>query len=181
MEQAINNLVQRLEAVTNRLENVEGQLKGGASGSAPAAAAGSGSAGAAWVGDFDAFFNEHVPTLVSLSGKLGNDELKKQVAALETALNAHREFLNVASKCDKPDDATLVKLLGNTSAAVGDVISIRDGSRGNAQWNHLSALSEVVPALGWVTVSPTPAPFANEYKGNGEFYLNKLLREYKGK
>jgi len=74
-----------------------------------------------------------------------------------------------------------MKLLAPTSKCVGEVISIRDGNRGNTLWNHLSALSEGVPALGWVTVSPTPGPFANEFKGNSEFYSNKLLREYKGK
>merc|ERR1712137_514542 len=171
-EQAITNLVQRLEAVTSRLEKVENQIQ---SGGAPAAggasaAAGSGASGAAWVSEFDAFFGENIPKLVELTQKLGNDALK-----------AHREFLNVASKCDKPDDATLAKLLEPTSVRVGEVISIRDSNRGNAQWNHLSALSEVAPALGWVTVSPTPGPFANEFKGNSEFYTNKMLREYKGK
>merc|ERR1712137_769877 len=182
-EQAITNLVQRLEAVTSRLEKVENQIQ---SGGAPAAggasaAAGSGASGAAWVSEFDAFFNENVPQFVQLTQKVGNAELKAQVTAFEAALKAHREFLNVASKCDKPDDATLAKLLEPTSTRVGEVISIRDSNRGNAQWNHLSALSEVAPALGWVTVSPTPGPFANEFKGNSEFYTNKMLREYKGK
>merc|ERR1712130_878106 len=183
MEQAITNLVQRLEAVTNRLEKVENQLQSGggaAAGGAPAAA-GSGASGAAWVGEFDSFFNENVPKLVELSQKVGNAELKAQVAAFEAALKAHREFLNVASKCDKPDDATLGKLLEPTSQRVGEVISLRDSNRGNEQWNHLSALSEVAPALGWVTVSPTPGPFVAEFKGNSEFYTNKMLREYKGK
>merc|ERR1712063_105 len=185
MEAAIANLVQRLETVTARLEKVEGQLKsgsaaGGAAAPAAAAAAGSG-AGAAWVGEFDNFYNENIPNLVAMTDKIGNAELKAQVAAFDQALKCHREFLNVASKCKKPDDATLGKLLTPTSKAVGEVISIRDSNRGNALWNHLSALSEGVPALGWVTVSPTPAPFTNEFKGNSEFYTNKLLREFKGK
>ena len=89
--------------------------------------------------------------------------------------------MNVVSKCKKPDDATLGKLLEATSKSVGEAISIRDSNRGNAMWNHLSAISELAPFLGWVTVSPTPGPFANEFKGNSEFYSNKLLREFKGK
>merc|ERR1712137_1249264 len=186
MEGAINTLVQRLEAVTARLEKVEGQIVGGAGaaagGAAPAggAAAGSG-AGAAWVGEFDSFFGENIPKLVEVTNKIGNDELKKQVAAFERALKSHRDFLNVASKCKKPDDATLGKLLEPTSTAVNEAISTRDSNRGNAMWNHLSAISEVMPALGWVVITSTPGPFANEYKGNSEFYSNKLLREYKGK
>ena len=182
MEQAINNLVQRLEAVTNRLEKVEGQLVGGAAaGASTGAAAASSGAGAAWVGEFDAFYGENIPKVVEITQKIGNEQLKAQVAAFNTALQAHRDFLNIAGKCDKPDDATLSKLLEATSKAVGETITIRDSNRGNAQWNHLSALSEVIPALGWVAVSPTPGPFANEFKGNAEFYLNKLLTEFKGK
>merc|ERR1712063_114210 len=184
MEGAINNLVQRLEAVTARLEAVEGKVAGGAggaSGAAPAAAGGSSGAGAAWVGEFDNFYSENIAKFMERSNKIGNAELKKQVAAFETALKSHRDFLNVASKCKKPDDATLGKLLEPTSTAVNEAISTRDSNRGNAMWNHLSAISEVMPALGWVVISPTPGPFANEYKGNSEFYTNKLLREFKGK
>ena len=72
-------------------------------------------------------------------------------------------------------------LLKPISDAVNEAIKIRDANRGNAQWNHLSAVSEAMPAFGWVTVSPTPGPFTNEYKGNSEFYSNKMVREYKGK
>jgi len=179
MEAAIATLVQRLETVTARLEKVEGQLQSG--GAAAPAASSSSAAGAAWVGEFDNFYNEHIPNLLSISNKIGNAEVKAQVAAFDRALKGHREILNVASKCKKPDDATFGKLLEGTSKAVGEVISIRDSNRGNELWNHLSALSEGVPALGWVSVSPTPAPFVNEFKGNSEFYSNKLLREFKGK
>merc|ERR1712137_1485676 len=99
-EQAITNLVQRLEAVTSRLEKVENQIQSGGAAPAGGAAAGgasSGASGAAWVGEYDAFFGENIPKLVELTQKLGNDELKAQVVAFEAALKAHREFLNVAS------------------------------------------------------------------------------------
>jgi len=42
-------------------------------------------------------------------------------------------------------------------------------------------LSEGIPALSWVGVSPTPAPFVNEARASSEFYSNKLLVEFKGK
>merc|ERR1712137_1039029 len=177
MEGAINNLVQRLEAVTARLEAVEGKVAGGAggaSGAAPAAAGGSSGAGAAWVGEFDNFYSENIPKFMELSNKIGNAELKKQIAAFESALKSHRDFLNVVSKCKKPDDATLGKLLEATSKSVGEAISIRDSNRGNAMWNHLSAISELAPFLGWGTVSPTPGPFANEFKGKDEDQITWL-------
>ena len=48
-------------------------------------------------------------------------------------------------------------------------------------FNHLSALSEAVPALGWVTVSPAPAPFILEMNHAGQFYTNRVLKDWKEK
>jgi len=181
MEQAIKTLVDRLEAVTQRLESVESQLKGGAScSSAPSSGSAGASAGASWVGEYQTMKDTHITKLVSLTEKIGNNELKAQVAAFASAINNQLSFLNTASNCAKPSDAVLGKLLESTSKDVASTISIRDSARGNALWNHLSALSEAVPALGWVAVSPTPGPFVKEYKGNSEFYLNKLLVSHKG-
>ena len=36
-------------------------------------------------------------------------------------------------------------------------------------------LSESIPALGWVTVSPAPAPFVLEMFNAGQFYTNRFL------
>lgn len=183
---AINTLVQRLEAVTARLEAVESQLKAGggaapAAGGAPAAAGGAPASGAAWVSVYEAIVADHVKPLVALTQKFGNDNLKKQVAAFEKAVDEQRNFINIASVAAKPNDADLGKLLEPTAKLVQEVIALRDKNRGDALWNHLSAISEAVPALGWVSISPTPGPFVNEFKGNSEFYSNKLLVQYKGK
>ena len=48
-------------------------------------------------------------------------------------------------------------------------------------FNHLSALSEAIPALGWVTVSPAPAPFILEMNHAGQFYTNRVLKDWKEK
>ena len=39
----------------------------------------------------------------------------------------------------------------------------------------ISILSESIPALGWVTVSPAPAPFVLEMFNAGQFYTNRFL------
>ena len=39
----------------------------------------------------------------------------------------------------------------------------------------ISVLSESIPALGWVTVSPAPAPFVLEMFNAGQFYTNRFL------
>jgi len=184
MEVAINTLLQRLEQVTARLEAVEGQLqKGGppaAGGGAAPVAAGAPAAGAAWVAVFDNLVQDHAKPFVAICQKIGGENLKKQAAAFDRAVEAHRNFLNIASVSSKPNQDVLVKLLDETGKNVGEAVQIRDKNRGDAQWNHLSALSEAVPAFGWVTVAPTPGPFVNEYK-DSEFYSNKNLVQYKGK
>ena len=48
-------------------------------------------------------------------------------------------------------------------------------------FNHLSALSEAIPALGWVAVSPAPAPFILEMNHAGQFYTNRVLKDWKEK
>jgi adenylyl cyclase-associated protein len=181
-DQAINKLVDRLEAVAARLEKVEAQLGAGGAGgannnNAPAAAVSS----SQFVTDFNNLVTDNLTKYYAQSEALGNDEVKAQAQAVKRAIDAHAAFINIAAQAKKPDNETLMALLKPTSDAVAEVIKIRDSNRGNSMWNHLSAVSEGIPALGWVTVSPTPGPFANEYKGNSEFYSNKMIREYKGK
>jgi len=45
----------------------------------------------------------------------------------------------------------------------------------------LSSVSEGVPALGWVAVSPTPVPFIEDSIQAAKFYTNKILTEFKNK
>jgi len=177
-EATLQAIVKRLEDVTARLEHLE--TAGGSAGPA-AASSGPVEVGAS-VLEFDELINTHIKPLVELTAKLGNDQLKQQVKLLEAAVNEQRKLLVIASQSKKPTDAgQLPELLKPTSTLVTKAIEVRDSNRGNALWTHLSAISEGVPALGWVAVSPTPGPYIHEYKGNAEFYSNKLLREFKGK
>lgn len=182
MESAIKTLLDRLETVTARLESVESQLGGAApaAGGAAPAAGGAGESGAALVSDYDNLVSE-LSGFFTSSRKFANAELSAQIDALEAGIKAQRTFLNVVSQAKKPSDEVFGKLLADTSAAVAKVIEIRDSNRGNAQWNHLSTLSEAAPFFGWVQVSPTPGPFVKEYKGNAEFYSNKIRVANKGK
>lgn len=46
-------------------------------------------------------------------------------------------------------------------------------------FNHLSAISEGLPAVGWVTVEPKPGPYIEEMKNAGQFYFNRVIKEFK--
>jgi len=180
-EAALNTLLARLEAIAGRLEKVESQLGGAAPVNNAGAAAVSDGPAAAFVTEFDNLVSEHICKLKAGTEAFGNAQLKAQFAALEKAIAAQRAFLVIASQSKKPTPEVFSKLLQPTADAIQEVISIRDKARGNELWNHLSAVSEGVPALGWVSVTPTPGPYAQEYKGNSEFYTNKLRVQYKGK
>ena len=183
MEASLKQLLQRLDNVASRLEAVEQKIGGGggSAGAAAPAAGTAGESGARFVQDFDTLVAETVKPFVEQTQKIGNAELKKQVALFEKAVGEQRKFLNVAAQAKKPSDAEVVELLKPTQALVDEVIAIRDSNRGNAQFNWLSTVSEGIPALGWVTVSPTPGPYVHEFRGNAQFYSNKLLREFRGK
>ena len=48
-------------------------------------------------------------------------------------------------------------------------------------FNHLSAISEGIPALGWILVSPTPGPHIKDMSDAAQFYSNRVLKEFKEK
>ena len=71
---------------------------------------------------------------------------------LRSAFDAQRTFLADAVGRTKPDDATLQKMLAPTSEAIMALTNFREQQRRSTHFNHLSAISESIGALGWVTV-----------------------------
>jgi adenylyl cyclase-associated protein len=184
LDSAVSSLVSRLEAVTKRLESVEKQLASGvvaapAAPSGGASGAGAGGASSPSVLAFEELINSYIKPLVKVTNEIGSDELKKQVALVEKAVEAERDFLSIASQSKKPADSDLPALLKPLTDFITQIVELRDKNRVSKQFNHLSTLSEGISALGWVTVSPTPGPFVNESRASSEFYSNKLLVQYK--
>jgi adenylyl cyclase-associated protein len=71
---------------------------------------------------------------------------------LEKAFHAQREFLILATKSKKPDQAMLQQLLKPLSEVLMKISELRDRNRTSSLFNHLSTVSEGVPALGWLAV-----------------------------
>lgn len=60
------------------------------------------------------------------------------------------------------------------------VSEVREKNRAErVLFNHLSAVSEGIPAVGWVAVEPKPGPFAGEMKDSAQFYTNRVIKEFK--
>ena len=87
----------------------------------------------------------------------------------------------MASKSKKPNDATLMTILKPLSEIIQQIQEFREQNRTHELFIHLSAISESIPALGWVTISPTPGPYVKEMNDASQFYTNKVLVGYKEK
>ena len=107
----------------------------------------------------------------------------RQAALLHKAFVEQRAFLTVVASSKDPKDANVVNgLVKNTAAAIGAVQEYREKNRAKKNVaDHLAALSEGVPALGWVVVAQKPAPHVTAAKESAEFYTNRVLKEYKDK
>mmetsp|Transcript_26758 Transcript_26758/g.65927 ORF Transcript_26758/g.65927 Transcript_26758/m.65927 type:complete len:328 (+) Transcript_26758:3-986(+) len=171
----------RLEAVTARLEALEGRLGtgGGSAMAKPAAGGGGGGPVAPFVKAYDDFLAEHFAPVQAAAKTLGAADVEVIVGAFGAALQAQKQMLVVASKCKKPSDSDLQKALKATSEGMAKVDSLKD--RRSKMFNHLAMVAEGAACLQWVVVEPTPAPYLSDVIPGSDMYGNKIMMEWKGK
>ena len=119
-------------------------------------------------------------SFISTSNSIGGD-LAQHAAMITAAFQAQRQFLQTASESKQPSSADIQKLLKPTADLINQIQQFRETNRRSDVFNHLSAISESIPALGWVSVAPTPAPYVKEMKDAGMFYTNRVLKDWKEK
>jgi len=163
------SLVSRLEVVASRLE------AGGV-----IASKGGGEPETAFVAAFDTFLADDFSLFLEKSRKIGG-EVAEISNLVEKAFKAERDLLSIAAKSKKPGDKELQMLLKPISDTMADIATMREKGRRCDFFNHLSAISESIPALGWVTVAPAPAPFVKEMSEAAQFYTNRVLKDWKEK
>ncbi|XP_043921663.1 adenylyl cyclase-associated protein 2-like [Protopterus annectens] len=73
----------------------------------------------------------------------------------------------------------LAELLKPISEKILGVQNFREKNRGSKLFNHLSAVSESIPALGWIAVASKPGPYVKEMNDAATFYTNRVLKDYK--
>eukprot|EP00056_Hartaetosiga_gracilis_P001451 m.44984 g.44984 ORF g.44984 m.44984 type:complete len:470 (-) comp10646_c0_seq1:1178-2587(-) len=172
-------LTERLEKVALRLEQVATSGVTATTTTPTSSSSSSGDDNASIAG-FDEVLNGPFAEFLSLSKAIGGD-VATQVGFVEAAFNAQRAFIVNSTKAKKPSNDVLPKLLGPTSTPLGETQSFRESNRRSEQFNHLSAVSEGIPCLGWVGVSPKPCPFIKEMRDAAQFYTNRVLKDFKGK
>ncbi|XP_049318096.1 uncharacterized protein LOC105229330 isoform X1 [Bactrocera dorsalis] len=117
---------------------------------------------------------------LALSEKIGGD-VAKHAQLVKLAFDAQSQYVTLASQCSQPNQEKQMELLKPTSVQISAIQDYREKNRGSAFFNHLSAISESIPALGWVCVSPTPGPHVKEMNDAGQFYTNRVLKEWRDK
>lgn len=132
------------------------------------------------VAAFDAIVSGSLAKFIAASNKIGGD-VKTQVEIVKGGFSAQRDFLVKVSKCKEPSKDVLQTLLKPTADKITDTQSFREKNRSSALFNHLSAISESIPALGWVTVAPAPGPYIREMSDAGQFFTNRVLKDFKEK
>ncbi|KAJ8736233.1 hypothetical protein PYW08_006889 [Mythimna loreyi] len=117
---------------------------------------------------------------LQLSQQIGGD-VATHAKLVNAAFQAQLRYIQLATTRSKPSQAEEMQLLAPTSEQISAIQQFREKNRASTFFNHLSAISESIPALGWVAVAPTPGPYVKEMNDAGQFYTNRVLKEWKEK
>ncbi|NXN25592.1 CAP1 protein, partial [Nycticryphes semicollaris] len=166
----MERLVERLEKAVERLETVcqgPGMCRDGSSKGV-----------AQYVQAFDALLAGPVAEYIKISKEVGGD-VQKHAEMVHAGLMSERALLVMASQHQQPTENAFSSLLKPISEQIQVVQNFREKNRGSKLFNHLSAVSESIPALGWVAMAPKPGPYVKEMTDAAMFYTNRILKEFK--
>uniref|UniRef100_A0A5F9D7E6 Adenylyl cyclase-associated protein n=1 Tax=Oryctolagus cuniculus TaxID=9986 RepID=A0A5F9D7E6_RABIT len=163
----MQGLMERLEHAVSRLEQLSaeshrppgdcGEVNGVNGGVAPSVEA------------FDKLMNGMVAEFLKNSRILAGD-VETHAEMVHSAFQAQRAFLLMASQYQQPQENDVAALLKPISEKIQEIQTFRERNRGSTMFNHLSAVSESIPALGWIAVGPvasTAATFSVVSSGPG--------------
>ncbi|XP_057309700.1 adenylyl cyclase-associated protein-like isoform X1 [Hydractinia symbiolongicarpus] len=131
-----------------------------------------------WLDDYNTFHDSVFVTFVNETKALGGD-LAELASLLQTAFDAHKNVLLIAANNGRPNNNDLQQILKPLSEGITAIQTFRESKRSSKQFNHLSAMSEAIPFLGWVAVAPKPAAYVQQMEESGQFYTNKILKEFR--
>lgn len=117
---------------------------------------------------------------LQISQQIGGD-VADHGKLVQGAFQAQLQYIQLATEFAQPSQSEMINLLKPTSDKISAIQEYREKHRSSQFFNHLSAISESIPALGWVTVSPAPSPYVKEMNDAGQFYTNRVLKEWKEK
>eukprot|EP01135_Chromosphaera_perkinsii_P005047 Nk52_evm24s311 gene=Nk52_evmTU24s311 len=179
-----SKMADKLEAIVHRLEAAAAKFEalslqsGGHPHSASVGGQDNVDGEAPMVKAFDEILGNHFKSYLDLSQRIGGD-VQKQAELVEKAFKAQRDYIVLASKAKQPSMADVPELLKPTATYLEAAQSFKDANRTSKCFNHLSTVSDGMPALGWVTVSPKPAPYVEEFVNATQFYGNRVIKDHR--
>lgn len=131
--------------------------------------------------DYDDLINNEVKKFVALSEDI--DRLvTEQAKGVERCFREQKRFLLIATKAKKPDPSSNIfaELLVRMQKEMMGVTELRENSRASPFFDHLSVVSEGIPAVAWVTVDD-PQAFVGEMSDASQFFGNRVINSNKEK
>jgi len=106
-----------------------------------------------------------------------------QASIVYRAFAGQKKFLLITTQSKKPgsDGAQLMELLKPLQEQIQEMSNLRDENRASPYFNHLSAISESIGVLAWVTIDAKPHKHIEEMYGAAQYWGNRVLKEYKEK
>lgn len=132
--------------------------------------------------DYDHFLNTMVQKYVDVSNEIGG-KVKDQAIHVKDTFAAIRQFLLVATKANKPDQTSpeFAELLKPLQKAAAEVVNIKEASRGDPTFNHLSAVADSIGVISWVMIEHKPYAHVDESLGSAKYYGIRVQKEFKEK
>ncbi|XP_071356380.1 adenylyl cyclase-associated protein 2 [Trachinotus anak] len=174
----MEGLMQRLERAVTRLEQMSVTMQTSSGMANGGCLNGIDGGLSQCVEAFDVLLRGPVSDYLNNSRAIGSD-VEKHAEMVINALQTQRTFLKMAATHQEPAQMELNDLLKPISDHIQEIQKFREQSRGSNLFNHLSAVSESIPALGWVAVTHKPGPYVKEMNDAATFYTNRVLKDYK--
>ncbi|KAL1406916.1 suppressor of rasval19 [Vanrija albida] len=109
--------------------------------------------------------------------------VQEHSALVPPLLEKQLEFLKFASQYAKPSASAFAPLLKPQADAIGAILEAKDKlgrSKEGRDWGAaFSVLGEGAGAWGWVQVEPAPAPYVLEMKNASQFWVDRVIKQYK--
>ncbi|CAK9293412.1 unnamed protein product [Gordionus sp. m RMFG-2023] len=129
---------------------------------------------------YDDMISDPLSKYHDLSQKIGGP-VSQQAELVMICFNSLKEILKMASHSKAPPEDKWNQITHPLISKIQQVIEIAEANRSSPLFNNLSVVSNSIPALGWINIKNTPAPYIKEMHDSGTFYSNKVIMEHKGK
>jgi len=74
-----------------------------------------------------------------------------------------------------------MELLKPLQDSITVITELREKNRGSPVFNQLSAVSESIAVLAWVTLESKPHKYVEDQRASAQYWGNRVLKEYKEK